>query len=62
MGAPGRLTGNIAAPRLVVAEGVAFDGNCAMGGGKQLEIPQPPSSSDENAFEGGSPKLVTPGT
>lgn len=59
LGAPARLLGNIAAPRLVVGEGAAFDGDCAMGGGKQLEIPQPPGSNNENAFEGGSPKLVT---
>ncbi|HEX9444155.1 MAG TPA: polymer-forming cytoskeletal protein [Candidatus Binatia bacterium] len=59
LGAPARLRGNIAAPRVVVAEGVVFDGGCAMGGGKQLEIPPPPVSNNENAFEGGSPKLVT---
>jgi cytoskeletal protein CcmA (bactofilin family) len=29
--APGRLLGNIVSPRLVVAEGVVFDGHCAMG-------------------------------
>jgi cytoskeletal protein CcmA (bactofilin family) len=29
--APGRLTGNISAPRLIIAEGVVFDGDCSMG-------------------------------
>jgi cytoskeletal protein CcmA (bactofilin family) len=31
LGAQARLIGNIDAPRLVIAEGVVFDGNCAMG-------------------------------
>ena len=29
--APARLTGNVDTPRLLVTEGVVFDGNCAMG-------------------------------
>lgn len=29
--APGRLIGNIDTPRLVIAEGVVFDGDCSMG-------------------------------
>jgi cytoskeletal protein CcmA (bactofilin family) len=29
--APGRLTGNIESPRLVITEGVVFDGDCSMG-------------------------------
>lgn len=52
--APARLTGNIAAPRLVVAEGVIFDGDCAMDGAKKRrEVPDAPVSED------GSPELVT---
>ena len=59
LGAPARLLGNIEAPRLVVAEGVSFDGGCAMGGARELrEVPLPLSSSSE-AFEDGSPKLAT---
>jgi cytoskeletal protein CcmA (bactofilin family) len=59
LGAPARLLGNIEAPRLVVAEGVAFEGRCAMSGaGKNREVPLPLSSSSE-PFEGGSPKLAT---
>jgi cytoskeletal protein CcmA (bactofilin family) len=29
--APGRLYGNISAPRLVITDGVVFDGDCSMG-------------------------------
>ena len=29
--APGRLIGNISAPRLIIGEGVIFDGDCSMG-------------------------------
>jgi cytoskeletal protein CcmA (bactofilin family) len=58
--APARLLGNVAAPRLIVAEGVVFDGDCAMNGAKKLrEVAAAPGSSSEKAFEGGSPKLVT---
>jgi cytoskeletal protein CcmA (bactofilin family) len=32
---PGRLIGNVDTPRLIVTEGVVFDGNCAMGVAKQ---------------------------
>jgi cytoskeletal protein CcmA (bactofilin family) len=33
--APGRVVGNISAPRLTVTEGVVFDGDCFMGVAKQ---------------------------
>ena len=33
--APARLIGNVMAPRLVIAEGVVFDGDCSMGVAKQ---------------------------
>lgn len=33
--APARLYGNIVAPRLVITEGVVFDGDCSMGVAKQ---------------------------
>jgi cytoskeletal protein CcmA (bactofilin family) len=59
LGAPARLLGNIEAPRVVVAEGVSFDGGCAMRGtGELREVPIPLSSSIET-FESGSPKLAT---
>ena len=59
LGSPARLLGNIEAPRLVVAEGVSFDGGCAMRGARELrEVPIPLSSSIET-LESGSPKLAT---
>jgi cytoskeletal protein CcmA (bactofilin family) len=33
--APARLIGNVTAPRLIITEGVVFDGDCSMGVGKQ---------------------------
>jgi cytoskeletal protein CcmA (bactofilin family) len=33
--APARLIGNIDSPRLIIAEGVVFDGDCSMGVAKQ---------------------------
>lgn len=33
--APGRLVGNISAPRLTITEGVVFEGDCSMGVAKQ---------------------------
>jgi cytoskeletal protein CcmA (bactofilin family) len=52
--APARVTGNVAAPRLVIAEGVVFDGDCAMDAAKKRrEVPVAPGS------EGESPELVT---
>ena len=33
--APARLYGNISTPRLIIAEGVVFDGDCSMGVAKQ---------------------------
>ena len=35
LAAPARLVGNIDTPRLIIAEGVVFDGDCSMGIGKQ---------------------------
>jgi cytoskeletal protein CcmA (bactofilin family) len=32
--APARLIGNVTAPRLIITEGVVFDGDCSMGVGK----------------------------
>ncbi len=58
LGAPARLLGNIAAPRLVVAEGVSFDGRCVMAGAMKGREAVPPSSNVE-AFEAGSPKVAT---
>jgi cytoskeletal protein CcmA (bactofilin family) len=35
LAAPGRLIGNIDTPRLLITEGVVFDGDCSMGVAKQ---------------------------
>ena len=59
LGAPARILGNIDAPRLVIAEGVIFDGDCAMGGTGAKRAVANPLGSTSDAFAGGSPKLVT---
>lgn len=57
---PARLLGNIDAPRLIITEGVVFDGHCSMGRTRnESEVPSPPGSSSEKGFEGEAPKLVT---
>ncbi|HXG51902.1 MAG TPA: polymer-forming cytoskeletal protein [candidate division Zixibacteria bacterium] len=35
LAAPARLFGNIATPRLIITEGVVFDGDCSMGAGRE---------------------------
>lgn len=56
---PARLSGDISAPRLIIAEGVVFDGNCSMGWAKEkVEVLSPLRSSSEKAFEGEAPKLI----
>ena len=58
--APARLYGNIYAPRLIVAEGVVFDGYCSMGGVRQKgEVASALGSRSEKASEGEAPKLIT---
>jgi cytoskeletal protein CcmA (bactofilin family) len=60
LGAPARLLGNIAAPRVVVTEGVVFDGYCSMRGAREKrEVPSALSSSSEKLFEGDAPKRMT---
>lgn len=55
--APARLLGNIAAPRLVVAEGVVFDGHCSMGAVRgKGEVTSPLRSSSGKTLEGEAPK------
>ena len=57
---PARLSGNIDAPRLVITEGVVFDGYCSMVGAREKgENPSALRSSSEKAFEGEAPKLFT---
>lgn len=57
---PARLSGNIEAPRLVMTEGVVFDGYCSMVGARdKRENPSALGLSSEKAFEGEAPKLFT---
>lgn len=56
---PGRLFGNIAAPRVIISEGVVFEGYCSMGGSKdKAGLSKPRRSSGEKALEGGSSKVA----
>jgi cytoskeletal protein CcmA (bactofilin family) len=48
--APARLIGNIKAPRLVITEGVVFDGDCSMGVAKQMSrVASSQAVSDDKA-------------
>ena len=51
LAAPAKLIGNVDTPRLIVAEGVVFDGNCAMGVAKQKGglVSSPSSGADKIA-------------
>ncbi|HWO42872.1 MAG TPA: polymer-forming cytoskeletal protein [Candidatus Eisenbacteria bacterium] len=55
LAAPARLYGNVNTPRLVIAEGVVFDGDCSMG--VTTEKPGVVSSLTEKAAAGQKPKL-----
>ena len=56
--APARLTGDVNAPRLVIAEGVMFDGDCAMGVAKPMSgVADSRSASVERAAAVPSTKL-----
>jgi len=56
--APARLIGNIDAPRLVIAEGVVFDGDCSMGVAKQkLGVAASHGQSAEKSAAASAPKL-----
>ena len=55
---PAKLIGNVDTPRLIVAEGVVFDGNCAMGVAKQKGgLVSSPSSGAEKIAIVQAPKL-----
>jgi cytoskeletal protein CcmA (bactofilin family) len=51
LAAPGRLIGNIDTPRLLITEGVVFDGDCSMGVAKQKDgvASSQSVSADKNA-------------
>jgi cytoskeletal protein CcmA (bactofilin family) len=44
LNAPARLLGNVDSPRLIISEGVVFDGDCAMGGAAVRRAP--PAAAD----------------
>lgn len=56
--APARLLGNIDTPRLIITEGVVFDGDCSMGKASEKgRIAGSQSASVENASGATTPKL-----
>jgi len=56
--APARLYGNIVTPRLTIAEGVVFDGDCSMGTAKQKGgVAGIHGASPEMAVAANAPKL-----
>jgi len=56
--APARLIGNISAPRLIITDGVVFDGDCSMGVAKQKgEVAGSHSPSADKAAAASAPKL-----
>ncbi len=56
---PARLYGNIEAPRLVVTEGVVFEGHCSMSGAQEkVGLSKLRRSSSEKTLEGGSSKVA----
>jgi cytoskeletal protein CcmA (bactofilin family) len=58
LAAPARLIGNVDSPRLVVTEGVVFDGDCSMGVAKQTSGgTTPPSINADKAMAAQAPKL-----
>lgn len=55
---PGRLIGNIDSPRLIITEGVLFEGDCSMGVAKQKGgVLSSQSISADNAAVAPAPKL-----
>ena len=56
--APARLIGNIDTPRLIIAEGVVFDGDCSMGAAKQKGgVTSSQSMSSDKVAAAPAPKL-----
>lgn len=55
---PARLIGNIEAPRLIISEGVVFDGDCSMGVAKQKGgVAASHSQSADKSAAASAPKL-----
>ncbi len=58
LAAPARLFGNIATPRLVITEGVVFDGDCSMGAAKEkVGVAGAKGASAEKVSAAQAPKL-----
>lgn len=56
--APARLYGNIASPRLIITEGVVFDGDCSMGVAKpKIAVTGSHSAGAEKSLAAQAPKL-----
>jgi cytoskeletal protein CcmA (bactofilin family) len=56
--APARLYGNIATPRLIITEGVVFDGDCSMGVAKpKMAVTGSQSAGAEKVLAAQAPKL-----
>ncbi len=56
--APARLYGNISSPRLVITEGVVFDGECSMGVAKpKAQVASSQGASAEKLTTAQAPKL-----
>ena len=57
LAAPARLIGNIDTPRLIMTEGVVFDGDCAMGVAKQKGGVASSQSVNDKSAAAPAPKL-----
>jgi cytoskeletal protein CcmA (bactofilin family) len=58
--APGRLFGNVSTPRLIITEGVVFDGDCSMGAAKEISgVAGSKSLNAEKVAVAQAPKLQT---
>jgi cytoskeletal protein CcmA (bactofilin family) len=56
--APAKLYGNIASPRLIITEGVVFDGDCSMGVAKpKIAVTGSQGAGAEKALAAQAPKL-----
>jgi cytoskeletal protein CcmA (bactofilin family) len=56
--APAKLYGNIASPRLIITEGVVFDGDCSMGVAKpKIAVAGSQNAGAEKALAAQAPKL-----
>ena len=54
---PGRLFGNVSTPRLIITEGVVFDGDCSMGAAKEGGVASAKSLNAERVAVAQAPKL-----